>query len=336
MKELFSRIYEHISRGERVMLVSVISGRGSVPRTSGAKMVVFSDATTAGTIGGGAVENAARISAAKALSSSTPQIVDFDLSENSASDIGMVCGGSLTVCFQPLDGKNPSNVSLIERTLSAMDAHENAWLITRIREESVESFLYVDGDTDFHDVDMSMISPYLRSKPHLTDSFPSYYIEPVARRETVYVFGGGHVAYETVPLLSRIGFRVCVYEDRADFLTKSRFPNAYGLYHGDFSDFESQININAEDYIIIMTRGHVSDFDVLSRALRTPAHYIGMIGSRRKRASIYSRLYALGFTENDTNRVHSPIGLSIGAETPAEIAVSIVGELIRVRADRRC
>jgi xanthine dehydrogenase accessory factor len=135
-------------------------------------------------------------------------------------------------------------------------------------------------------------------------------------------------------LAGRCGFRVVVIDDRAEFAGAARFPSAAEVIQASFYGVMERIPVDASSFLVIVTRGHLHDKAVLAQALRTDARYIGMIGSRRKRDIIYAALLEEGYIRADLDRVHSPIGLDIGAETPAEIAVSVVAELIRERAGR--
>ena len=157
-------------------------------------------------------------------------------------------------------------------------------------------------------------------------------MEPLTRAEIVYVFGGGHVSAELVPLLAHVGFSVAVYEDRAEFGNAERFPDAVRIIRAPFEEAGTRISITPDDAIVIMTRGHQGDFVVLEQMLRTQAGYIGVIGSRHKIAATNRRLIETGIPETALGRIHTPIGLDIGAETPAEIAISIAAELIAHRA----
>jgi xanthine dehydrogenase accessory factor len=130
-----------------------------------------------------------------------------------------------------------------------------------------------------------------------------------------------------------VGFRTVVLDDREEFADRGRFPWVDEIHV--LESFERAMDglvINDESYLVLVTRGHAHDRTVLAQALRTTAGYIGMIGSRRKREAIYAALLEAGFTPRDLERVHCPIGLDIGAETPEEIAVSILAELIQMRA----
>jgi xanthine dehydrogenase accessory factor len=145
--------------------------------------------------------------------------------------------------------------------------------------------------------------------------------------------GAGHVSLATAQVARLAGFRVQVVDDRAEFAHPDRFPHAESVAAVD--DFENALagrDLGPDDYVVIVTRGHRHDREVLAQALKTKAGYIGMIGSSRKRRAIYEALLAEGFTQNDLDRVYSPIGLSIGAQTPEEIGISIVAQLVQVRA----
>ena len=123
-----------------------------------------------------------------------------------------------------------------------------------------------------------------------------------------------------------------VYDDRPEFSRPELFPQAEEVLCGSFEELERQVTVTPDDYVVIMTRGHQADYEVLTQTLRSGARYLGCIGSRRKLALCRDRLLEAGFTAEEYDRVHAPIGLAIGAETPAEIAVSVTAELIAVRA----
>jgi xanthine dehydrogenase accessory factor len=158
------------------------------------------------------------------------------------------------------------------------------------------------------------------------------FVEPFISDPVLYVFGGGHVSSRIVPLASHVGFPTVVIDDRPEFADRLKFPNAKEVRLLEFEHVMENLPVDSSSFLVIVTRGHLHDKHVLAQALRTDARYIGMIGSRRKRNIIYEKLLEEGFTKDDLSRVHSPIGLDIGAETPEEIAVSIVSELILKRA----
>lgn len=158
------------------------------------------------------------------------------------------------------------------------------------------------------------------------------YCQRLAQPVRVVVFGGGHIAQQLVPLLARLDFATAVFEDRPKFAGEHLFPGAGQVILGDFGDIAASLALKPEDYIVVVTRGHAADFDVERQVLCGGHAYVGVIGSRAKTASVNRRLLAAGIPAELLDTVHTPIGLSIGAKTPAEIAVSIAAELIQTRA----
>jgi xanthine dehydrogenase accessory factor len=156
------------------------------------------------------------------------------------------------------------------------------------------------------------------------------FVEPILPTPTVYLFGGGHVATSVARVAHQAGFGIGITDDRATFANAERFPMAAEIYTSYEEAFE-KIRPNASSFLVIVTRGHKEDMRVLAWAVRTPARYIGMIGSKRKVISVYKALEKEGYAPELFERVHAPVGLEIGAMTPEEIAVSIVAELIAVR-----
>jgi len=161
------------------------------------------------------------------------------------------------------------------------------------------------------------------------------YIEPIIPIPTLYIFGGGHISFSLAKIAKILGFQVVVIDDRKEYANPERFPEADKTIADDYRNVFSQIAPNKFSYIIIVTRGHAHDQTVLGWAITTDAKYIGMIGSRRKTKTVYDNLIAQGVNEDAFKRVHAPIGLDIHAETPEEIAVSIMAEIIKVhRSDQ--
>ena len=171
----------------------------------------------------------------------------------------------------------------------------------------------------------------------LSQGFPAVYqqedatvlLEPFYPEERLIILGGGHIALPLVDFGTRIGFAVTVVDDRPAFANKPRFPAASQIICGGFEDTLEQLHITDSDYVVIITRGHRHDQDCLSQLLKgTEPFYTGMIGSRRRVAAVMDCLTAEGYDTSRLQRVHTPVGLAIGAVTPEEIAVSITAELI--------
>ena len=161
------------------------------------------------------------------------------------------------------------------------------------------------------------------------------YIEPIIPTPAVFIFGGGHISLCVSKISAMVGFQVSVIDDRDQFANTERFPEAEHVIAEKFVLAFPQLKVNSSSYLVIVTRGHAGDQEVLEWALTTEARYIGMIGSRKKIRTVYQNLEEKGVSREKLQRVHAPIGLDIGALTPEEIAVSIVGQMIQVRREIR-
>ncbi len=321
MESVLSPLYHHLAEGECAVLCRVITSDGSAPRGAGAQMAVFTDGSSCGTVGGGAVELHTIRYAGEVLQSGVSRLHDFRLAPNSKQDIGMICGGDVTVYFQHL---TPQDAPLIRSALDAMaDPSAPAWLSTAIW----------DGGKRWEMEVVRQGDPALfQGVPVFLAGDPIRYAEPLVRPGRVFLFGGGHVGAALTPVLRMTGFRVTVYDDRPEIARREDFPDAEEVICAGYGEVSSRVSVGPYDYAVIMTHGHQGDYTVLEQILRTRATYIGCIGSKRKVAATRQRLLDAGFSPEEVDRVHSPIGLPIGAETPAEIAVSVAAEMIAHRA----
>ncbi len=325
MRELFEKTAARLGAGETVVWCVILAAEGSTPRGVGAKMAVFSDGTSYGTIGGGAVEYEAirfALSLPTEPSGAHKQsaIRSFDLYSGGSEATGMVCGGSVTVGFLPFP---PYGVESFE----GIDWTRDHWLILDVDEAG--GFGICAG--------CDLIPDPAESYPHIpfVETLPNgrmRLIEPMFRSYRVWIFGAGHVSAALVPVLEPLGFPMTVIDPRPELARAERFPGAAVLC-GEFEPLPEAVNVCERDYAVVMTPGHEKDLAVLRQVLRTPASYIGCIGSRKKTAYVNQKLREEGFSELDLARIHAPIGLPIKARTPEEIAISIAAELILHRAE---
>lgn len=161
------------------------------------------------------------------------------------------------------------------------------------------------------------------------------FIDILQPKEEVLIFGAGHIAVYVSKLAKMVGFKVTVIDDRKEFANQERFPEADEIIAENIERALNHIKITPSTYIIIITRGHLKDEEVLSSIIRSGAAYIGMIGSRKKNATVFQRLIEQGVLKEELDKVHAPIGIDINAQTPEEIAVSIVAEIIQVRRGKK-
>lgn len=285
-----------------------------------------------------------------------------------ATDMDMICGGALTLLLEYI-ADAPRVRAVYEAGKKAEDAGLPFVLGARFtlsgeavpgvsvkgdgdlarladgsrRPARVERFIWVPGqgvtpsaivlDKALTDA----LAALKGSEPrHVVHDGADYLLEPFSRPFRLVLFGGGHVSRETAALACNVGFHVTVAEDRPEFVEPARFPRCAtrllpSLREEDCAGLLGGIMPGPCDGVIILTRGHSHDRDALAAAVRGDAGYIGMIGSKSKRAAVYASLRQSGVSDKALAAVHSPIGLAIGAETPAEIAVSIVAELIAWR-----
>ena len=155
-----------------------------------------------------------------------------------------------------------------------------------------------------------------------------FFIEPLKQFPRLYIFGGGHVGLAIARLAAESGYPHIVFDEREEFVSKERFPQASELHSGDYEVSIEKVKFIQPAYLLIITHTHEADYRVLKQVLRREYKYLGMICSRRKKAQMWEKLQDEGFSEEALNRVHAPIGLDIGAKTPAELAISILAEVI--------
>lgn len=337
MKKLFETLKKNMEMGKASVLVTVIAASGSVPRGAGSRMLVLEDGSQMGTIGGGAVEYRAALEALEALKQKKSYTKGFSLTRNQIADIGMVCGGGVTVFFQYVSPEDEDMKDLCHWILDALDRDEDSWLVLDITDNTCWKMgLY--GEQKNHGITLpeSLIRDLKPGKPQQKETEgKQYYIEPLVRAGSVYIFGGGHVAQELVPVLARVGFRCIVMDDRKEFANSKVFPQAEKTIVGDLEDISRYVSIKRRDYVCIMTRGHQFDYYIQKQVLPLKPCYIGIMGSRNKIRTVTEKLLEDGFSREEIERCHMPVGTAIHAETPAEIAVSIAGEMIAVRAEQR-
>jgi xanthine dehydrogenase accessory factor len=337
-------IHQCLSRGKPAVLIKITSQQGSSPRSAGTQMVVAADAQIHGTIGGGLLEARVIARAGQLLGGVDAQCEKFDLGQAEVAGMDMICGGGVDILYDPLS-PTPDQAALFGRwRRMAAEGGEGVFVtvlrrqgsqITRADHALIESDGHAHGELPLTATALvDLLSRGQAARTMATLELEDYLIllEPIRKPMRAYVVGAGHVAQPTAHLAALVGFEVVVLDDRDTFANHPRFPDAHAV--GVLADFQRTFEgwpVDRDTFIVIVTRGHLHDKVVLAEALKTDAAYIGMIGSRRKRDHIYQCLRRQGFNASALDRVHSPIGLDIGAETPAEIAVSIVAEMIAAR-----
>lgn len=335
MRIILDHLVDTLSQGESAVIGGIVRSSGSAPRTPGSWLLAGKGGLLAGSVGGGVVEGACLKKAMQLLQGrEMSAVLSFSLTDQSPAESGMLCGGSNDVILVRVE---PEQAPFFNRLQRGFHLKSRPLLLIFLPQEGHQvRFAVVDEGAD--DGVPAALRQQVLQKSNRTPFLLSHngrevFVEPLVHPGTVHLVGGGHVALATAQLAAFVGFSVKVMDDRPEFADPARFPQAeeVRVVPGFERCFGEQVG--AADYLIAATRGHQYDREVLAQALRTKAGYIGMIGSRRKRQAIYTLLQEEGFRPAELDRVHCPIGLTIGAETPQEIAVSIVAELVQVRAD---
>lgn len=345
MRKISEAALAHLRAGQSFAMAIVLESSGSTPRDAGAAMLICADGTTTGTIGGGVLEANIIRNAKKAIAEKRAMVCEYVLENSGAAAIGAICGGRAKTLIDFIDASDPSSLSYFEALFKstiggkvsdiAVVAAEGAPLFPRNQCLIQPDSTPVGGEV-FDSETLSKLLEYYNGAGAGKIGEKDVYFFPVGTAGTVYIFGAGHVGEKLARIVHTVAFATVVIDDRAEFANRAHFPDADEILVPAKMDapFDT-LSFGPDSYIVIVTRGHAFDEQVLARALQTDAGYIGMISSRKKRDRIYEKLLEKGFTQEDFARVHSPIGLEIGAESPEEIAVSITAELIAVRAAKK-
>jgi len=353
MHEILEALVPLLEEGRTAVLATIIQQAGPSPRGIGAKCLIRDDGSFVGTIGGGILEAQTLDQARQVFDTWLPDRLHFSLTGKDVAEMDMLCGGEVEILLEPISGRDPASARLFRGIAEELGMGNRGLLVTLMDPEQWQGpeipklFMAQNGETSGSRPDAQAIveamtqgwKQIMRSRQPSVSAMQDdsgrmiqVLAEPILAKSVLYVFGAGHVSKQIVPLAARVGFHVVVMDDRESFTDPSLFPDAAEVCCIPFEGSVEHLGVNGASFVVIVTRGHINDKSVLAQALSSKPRYIGMIGSRRKRDLIYKALSTEGFTQEDLDRVHAPIGIDIGAETPEEIAVSIVAELIKVRA----
>jgi xanthine dehydrogenase accessory factor len=355
MESLFEKLTDCVQSGRKVALATVISRKGSLPMSKQAKMLVFSDGSIMGTIGGGSLEARVIREAQYVLNNERAKIVAIELTADQIEAEGLTCGGIVSILIEYFA---PQIDLTMLHALTKLYTGSQSAVVATLFHEGVARKMIIPADgtqigtigdeaanaqigqiararigKEYHEtVSLDVSAETARELGIFPDTQLRVFLESVLPVPTAYLFGGGHIAFHLSKILPLIGFDFVVIDDRQAFANADRFPEAKVCLVHEFAQVFDVVSFHPDaSYVIIVTRGHQSDLSVLEQALRTDVKYIGMIGSRRKIHLLFQRLREQGVSQAVLDKVHAPIGLEIGADTPEEIAVSIAAELIKVR-----
>lgn len=330
MTSIFAKILYLMEKNIDTMLVTIVSHAGSAPRGTGSQMLVDDKGRVLGTIGGGPAEKKAETLACQLLVERRSLLHTYVLRKNEAQDIGSVCGGDITVWFQYIAAGDSAWKELAGKLCEAAAQKKRAWFVQRL--DGSTPALMETGGKALCGIAPENAQTLCGDGSILQGNFFSMLL-PVGERAVI--FGAGHCALALCPVLTSVGFRVTVFDNRPEYARAECFPQAENVICGDFEQIEQHITLTPDDYLVVMTSGHSFDFAVQEQVLRTPHAYVGVIGSRKKTAAVNARLREKNVPQEAIRQVHTPVGLAIKAVTPEEIAISIAAEMILVRAQYR-
>lgn len=321
LPDAWEKAHAWLTEHGQAAMVTVVSTWGSAPVPAGGQLVATSGERFEGSVSGGCVEVDVLVEAAEAMASGRAKLIDFGIDEETAWRAGLPCGGKLTVLVDPL---RPEDASWLEAIIAARKARKSVVATTNV-------------DTGGH----GLLDPR-QAQPAGVEALAdagaiglaetpdgTLLVHPLVPPLRVVVAGATHVGQVFAALAREVGYQVAVVDPRPLFVTEERFGEAAAMAAWPEASFD-RLGLDARTAVVALTHASHIDDEALSTALRSPCVYIGALGSRATHAKRLERLRAAGFDDVDLARIHAPVGLAIGAKGPAEIAVSILAELIKV------
>ena len=348
MQDVFHEAVNLLEKEEQLVMATVIRTKGSTPQKPGAKLLVRSDGSGVGTLGGGCVEGDIWYAASQLMRrGGDAQYREYELNEDLAAEDGLVCGGTMFFLIDPVYRPN-QYLDYAKEIDAAYEGGPSVALASIIKSApgknlpiGAKLFIREDGSTEGSlgdpDLDTDAVKrahglmAMGRNEYAISEDGTEYFIEAYTTPPQLVICGGGHVSFALAAHAKPLGFRLFITDDREEFANPERFPGADMIVPKKPEEALDELPINANTFIVVATRGHRFDNVALAAAAATPARYVGLMGSKRKTILIYEDLVRMGIDEERLREIRSPIGLDIRARTPEEIAVSIMGEILMYR-----
>ena len=342
MDELFTDLEKLAKVEKRVAMATLVGTRGTSPKKEGAKMWVGEEGRILGSVTiGGCVDARVIAEAEKALATSQPRLLQVDLGDEDAWEMGLSCAGSLDVLIEPFDLTKPNNtlIDIYRQVRSAVEQGKTVAIVTPLKDSADRRVVFEDGTTDI-DNEVRKVALDLMRKPQsatvsVGDPPVELFFEVHGPSPTLIVFGAGQVSMPLVSLAHDLGLKTIVVDGRPRFATRERFPEADELLIGIPSEIAQTLSYNSSTFVVLTAHDYKYDLPVLKVVLPAGAAYVGLLGSKRRGKAIKEFLKDSGMDEALLDRLHVPTGLDIGAESAAEIALSILAEAIAIKSGRR-
>lgn len=364
MSDIYRKLAECLDNGETVALATIVRVRGSVPREIGTKMIIHPAGRHIGTIGGGCGEADVIKTGLQVIEERRPRLIQVDMTEDVSLESSGICGGIMDVFIDPWV---PPNRELLDALPRSVAGREPVALVTVVAapealantvgrkmvvwtdreplgvlDTGLDGRIVTDAQAILAEGRSRLWSYAVEAGTELhaerserdsqRGSTLQVFVDVQERLPTLLIVGAGHIAAPLAKLGKLLDFYVTVLDDRPAFANRTRFPEADQIIVDYFESGLNAFPIDSSTYIVLVTRGHQYDIDCLLQVLDSPAKYIGMVGSQRRIRGVFELLSKeRGIPAEKLDRVCSPIGLDIGAETPAEIAVAIMAEIVKAR-----
>lgn len=335
MRDILSDLILWNKEGMPIALATVVQTWGSSPRRAGAKMAFASDGRIIGSVSGGCVENAVYEAGIESLKTDRPQLLHFGVADETAWEVGLACGGSIDVFVKPLDK------IFFQMLRSVIENEEQAVHVTVIRgpdELLGQELLFHESgkvhgslDKEWDEIVSKLAHEALSdgiSRRVVLNEDIEIFIEAILPSPTLIIVGGVHIAISLTSMAKTLGYQTVVIDPRKTWGNKERFPNTDQLIQAWPQDAFEQIRVTRSTAIVMLTHDPKIDDPALKFALNSSAFYVGALGSKSTHAKRRERLLNEGIREEQLSHLHAPIGLDIGAQTPQEIALAIMAEVV--------
>jgi xanthine dehydrogenase accessory factor len=337
MRDILTDLISWREEGKSIALATVIETWGSSPRKAGSKMALTSDGRITGSVSGGCVENAVVEAGMESLNTNRPQLLHFGVADETAWEVGLACGGSIDVFVKPLDE------AIFRSNHTILNDDKPAVMATVINGDDTilgrEIILDDNGDVtgSIGNEWDEKVFPFMEesleqgvSRRVILGEATEIFIEAIMPPLTLIMVGGAHISIALASLAGTLEYRTIVIDPRQVWGNEERFPKVDTLIQSWISDAFEQVAITSMTAIAMLTHDPKLDDPALKIALNSPAFYVGALGSKTTNAKRHERLLNDGTTDAQLSRLHAPIGLKIGAQTPEEIALAIMAEVVDV------
>lgn len=346
MRDIWKELHPWIEQKKRFALATVTKTWGSAPRGVGSTMAISDKMEVIGSVSGGCVEGAVIEAAMEVLESDTPRHLSFGVSDETAWSVGLTCGGKIKVFVEPhlSLATSPPEKAVWKALKSTLEENGTGILITRLSAETY-SHAFVSNDDSVEGTppsDFQQLLPLLkkmfmnRESGEIEWRSEPLFIQSIPARSRLLIVGAAHISIPLVKFARELDFEIVVIDPRKIFATTERFPSPPDQILPLWPEEAfQQLVLNEDTYAVLLTHDPKIDDPALHILLRSPVSYIGALGSQKTHQKRVKRLREAGFSDEEIKRIHAPVGLDIQAKTPEEIAISILGEIVKVRRSPR-